>query len=202
MSKHLLFASLLVCLSLPCRADLVLGIDGDTTLPGVQTSIDVAPGEIFTIDVFVENICPADIDFDLVTAEILFGGPVVPIGPPISAVSGEDIFAPGLVSPGDPLTTDPLLPPAGSHGSIGLIFMPETTIPAGTATLLFSVDFVADGPGVADIALDPFFALDMAPLTALSDPLEIEIIAVPEPGSMGLIGLVSCLIFGRRRSRR
>ena len=145
----------------PVRAvPLFTAVDLDPLTPGIQSSLTVAPGTTFTVDVVLDDLgLGAATSFDLVLLDVLFNdaGLVLGLTPATTPIAGALAALPGtadaasavpiLVAPGSPLAVGPslaLAPPfTSSLGGVGL-FNP-------TSFLSFAL---ASPPSIFSLSID------------------------------------------------
>ena len=184
----------------------ILNIDLDPAISGIQTSLNVAVGATFSVDVVVTH---RGTPFDTVILEVLSNDDGVVLGPgPSGPIAGAaagtqftiDGFSFTQTSPGVPLTIfpTPMHPPAfaSTSGAVGLL-APSTFSMVPPVVPLFSLEFTALAPGTSHILAsgpfgDPEFALgaegiradDSVPglVTVLPDR-----VPVPEPSIVPLL---------------
>jgi len=149
----------------------VISIDLDPTTAGIQSSLSVASGSSFTIDMVITGDGAALFDTFAFAADFndagavlgLFGGTGSPTAGSIAGLApilATDLFSGAPVGPGSPLTPSgvpfPVTPGFASSSdglgmsSLGLPFGPAP-IPAGLTIDLFSLTLVAMGPGTSTV---------------------------------------------------
>ena len=161
----------------PVRAvPLFTAVDLDPLTPGIQSSLTVAPGTTFTVDVVLDDLgLGAATSFDLVLLDALFNdaGLVLGLTPATTPIAGALAALPGtadaasavpiLVAPGSPLAVGPslaLAPPfTSSLGGVGL-FNPTSFFPSPWHRPLPSLAYQSTpscpGPAVSSLlALSP-----------------------------------------------
>ena len=145
-----------------------ISVDLDPGTPGVQSSLSVAQGTTFTVDVVVTD---APGSFDAAISRILFNtsGPVLTlasanpiagalVGFGVAAFTVRDFYGGSYLAPGDPLTFGPSETPpfigestsaAGYYAESGAI----TGVPPTPVSIL-SMDFYASSLGISSLQAD------------------------------------------------
>ncbi len=216
---------LLLCGAGGAGASPILMIDMNPAASGVQTSLTVATGAIFTVDVVVSEEGSASSFFDTVIVELSSNdsGAVVgpgPTGPVAGAAAGNsfltmDAFSVSFTSPGAPLTVFPAFNPApgfvDSSGAFGL-FDPLAFLVGASPLSLFRLEYVALSPGTSQLfaAGSPFGVPELSlagmGISSRSFPGSVTVLppggTVPEPGTLWLLLLGAFGARALRRSRR
>jgi len=205
----------------------ILSIDLDRATAGIQSTLAVQPGAPFTIDVVYTGDGVAT--FDTVILDVAFndagsilalGAGLTPGAPTAGTLAGTapllalDVFGGAPVAPGGALTPDfiPIAPGfSGGMGGVGLLSagLPFPTVGAGTSIDMFSLTFSAAASGTSTISALGFppgagleLALAGSPVPTALATGSVSVSAVPEPGTMLLLGSgVAALAACRRRGK-
>ena len=222
-------ALVLWAISTSASAVPIITVDMDPGTAGIQNTLTVAPGAVFSVDIviFDDGSAPTPTIFDTVILDLFFTtadgvlgfGPTGPVAGTLSAAGGLasfDAFSLAALSPGFSLATDGAPAPAGTVG-VGAVgyFDPTTYLVAGAATFtILSMDFVAL-PAAGSSTIDtagvfggPALALAGAPLgpgptdPTIHVPGIVNVIIIPEPGTVALLGAVLAGLAIRSWQRR
>ena len=225
--KKIWLGSLLAALGLLLGSTLaaaapVIAVDMDPITPGIDSTLTVLPGDVFTVDVviFDDGTGPTT-TFDTVILEVFFNdagtvlglGPTGPLGGTLASNSlfTLDVFGGGFSATGASLGVGPSGAPflsfADGSGAIGLADFLTFTV-GTTPTTIFSLDFTALAVGTSGILAagtppgSPELALSGSPIFATLQSGTVEV--VPEPGTVALLGsgLAGMLAWGWRRHGR
>ena len=152
------------------NATLIFSVDLDPSIAGIQDTLTVTEGDVFTVDFTVTDDGATSFNtflFDIIfndAGAVLGSGPIGPragsIASPVNAPAGAQDFSTLIpVIPGDPLFPVVFFPPplgfANQSGEVGIFstgFTPFILLGAGQVIDLFSLDFVASAVGTSTIS--------------------------------------------------
>ena len=198
----------------------IISVDMDPGTSGIQTTLMVGIGDIFTVDVLIEDdgawVTPTV--FDTIILEAFFNdagivlgsGPTGPIAGTLAATTGTlDLYG-GLTSIDldDSITTGtsyPEAPFASGSGALGLYNPAAFTISPGSPISVFSIDFTALTPGSSTISAtgtppsSAALAFAGSPVSAATATGSITV--NPEPSSAAIFGVLlgGCCFWMRRQ---
>jgi len=229
--RLLLFAFAVVMLPAEIvRAGAVISIDMDPLTPGIQNTLTVTQGDMFSIEVLIgdDGQTPSPVTFDTLLLELSYNNAGAVLGPGSAGFIGGDLagnspFAidlfgtppPVLSSTGGPLTAGPSSPVLGyanGSGAVGLFDPTLFILTPGSTLSVLSYEFAALAAGNSTILPagsppgSPVLALGGQPVAAqlLSGSVTVErnVSAVPEPHSATLMIIGSACIGAIQFRRR
>lgn len=231
-SRLLMALALLVSVSRAHSAPFVIDVDLDPLTAGIQTTLTVTPGTIFTVDILGTDLGGAAglPPPDTAVLDVLFND----AGFVLSDVAGSaaagslaafalliDYWSPAQLVPGAPLAPGPTVQPSGPYassltgGSVGMFALAGgIPFPPGLPIDVFSVSFLAASPGTSTITAAGAFpgsellffgVLGTAPPAGLALPIAFSVSTVtviPIPAAIWLFGSGLLGLVGMARRKK